>query len=73
MDDWNKFDECVLPSNEEFYSNSHMSNISDKHYEHAKKVSNTLNIKNLEQYHDLYVQSDTMLLADGFENFRKVC
>ena len=73
MDDWNKFDECVLPSKEEFYSNLDMSNISDKHYEHAKKVSNTLNIKNFGQYHDLYVQSDTMLLADVFENFRKVC
>ena len=52
MDDWNKFDENVLPSKEEFYSNLHMSNISDKDYEHAKKVWNKLNIINLGQYHD---------------------
>ena len=73
MDDWNKFDEYVLPSKEEFYSNLYLNNISVKDYEHAKKVWNTLNIKNLGQCHDLYVQSDTMLLADMFEHFRKVC
>ena len=50
-----------------------MSNISDKEYEYAQKVWNTLNIKNLDEYHDLYVQLDTELLADVFENFRKVC
>ena len=50
-----------------------MSNISDKEYEYAKKVCNTLNIKNVGEYHDLYVQLDTTLLADVFENFRKVC
>ena len=50
-----------------------MSNISDKEYEYAKKFWNTLNIKNLSEYHDLYVQLDTTLLADVFENFRKVC
>ena len=41
-----------------------MSNISDKEYEYAKKVWNTLNIKNLGQYHDLCVQLATALLAD---------
>ena len=41
-----------------------MSNISDKEHEYAKKVWNTLNIKNLGEYHDLYVQLDTALLAD---------
>ena len=49
-----------------------MSNISDKEYEYAQKVWSTLNIKNLGEYHDLYVQLDTELLADVFENFRKV-
>ena len=73
MDDWNRFNETSLPLKEEFYSSLSLSNISDKEYEYAKKVWNTLNIKNLGEYHDLYVQSDTALLADVFENFRKVC
>ena len=64
MDDWNKFNENELPLKEEFYSNFKMSNISDKEHEYAKKVWNTLNIKNLGEYHDLYVQLDTALLAD---------
>ena len=50
-----------------------MSNKSDKEYEYAKKVWNTLNIKNLGEYHDLYVELDTALLVDVFENFIKVC
>ena len=73
MDDWNKFNENELPLKEEFYSNFKMSNISDKEHEYAKKVWNTLNINNVGEYHDLYVQLDTTLLADVFENFRKVC
>ena len=73
MDNWNKFNETSLPSKEEFYSNLNMSNISDKEYEYANKIWNTLNIKNLGEYHDLYLQLDTVLLADVFENFRKVC
>ena len=73
MDNWNKFNETSLPSKEEFYSNLNMSNISDKEYEYANKLWNTLNIKNLGEYHDLCLQLDTELLADVFENFRKVC
>ena len=72
MDNWNRFDETSLPSKEEFYSNLNMSNISDKDREHAKKVWNTFKIKDLGEYHNLYVQSDTALLADVFENFRNV-
>ena len=40
---------------------------------HAKKVFKIFNEKNIGDYHDLYVQSDTLLLADVFENFRKKC
>ena len=42
-------------------------------FRHTKRVFKNLNNKNLRDYHDLYVQSDTLLLADVFENFRKKC
>ena len=73
MDDWDKFNKTELPSKDKFHSNLNMKGISDKNYNHAKKVWNIFNIKNLGEYHDLYVQSDTLLLADVFENFRSVC
>ena len=50
-----------------------MEEISRIDYRHAEKVFNKFNIKNLREYHDLYVQSDTLLLTDVFENFRNMC
>ena len=50
-----------------------MEDISEIDYRHATKVFNKFNIKNLGEYHDLYVQSDTILLADVFESFRNLC
>ena len=48
-----------------------MNDISDKDYNHAKSVFNIFNMRNLGDYHDLYVKSDTLLLSDIFEEFRK--
>ena len=50
-----------------------MENITDVDYRHAKRVFKNLSNKNLGDYHDLRVQSDTLLLADVFENFRNEC
>ena len=50
-----------------------MGDITDADYKHAKRVYNEFNMNNLGDYHNLYVQSDTLLLADGFENFRNKC
>ena len=47
-----------------------MEDITDADYTHAKRVRKDFEIKNFREYHDLYVQSDTLLLADVFENFR---
>ena len=50
-----------------------MEDISDEDYLHAQKVWDVFKIKNLGEYHDLYVLSDTSLLADVFENFWNMC
>ena len=47
-----------------------MEDITDVDHRHAKRVFKKLNNKNLGDYHDLYVQSDALLLVDVFENFR---
>ena len=46
-----------------------MEDITDADYAHAKRVCKEFEIKNLEEHHDLYVQSDTLLLPDVFDNF----
>ena len=50
-----------------------MENITNIDYRHANKVFKKFKLKNLGHYHDLYVESDTLLLADVFENFRNKC
>ena len=66
MDNWERFNEILLPNKEAFYSNLNMEDITDTDYRHANKVFKELELKNLGEYHDLYVQSDTLLLADVF-------
>ena len=73
MDSWQRFDETLLPDKEAFYSNLNMEDITDVDYRHGKIVFDYLINKNLGDYHDLYVQSDTLLLANVFENFRNMC
>ena len=73
MDNWKKIDETSLPSKEAFYSNLNLEDISDEDYIHAQKAWGVFEINNLGEYHNLYVQSDTLLLADVFGNFRNMC
>ena len=73
MDSWERFDETSFPDKEAFYSSLNMEDITDVDHRHAKRVFKSLNNKNLGDYHDLYVQSDALLLADVFENFRNKC
>ena len=68
MDSFEKFDQTELPAKEQFYnilSEQHITN------DHARKVWSTFNIKPMGEYHDLYLRSDVLLLADVFESFRK--
>ena len=72
MDYWGEFNETTLPEKEEFYSNLNMEDITDADYMHPKRVCKDFEIKNLDEYHDLYLKNDTLLLADVFENFREM-
>ena len=73
IDSWERFDETSLPDKEAFYSSLNMEGTTSVGYRHAKKVCEEFKSKNLGDYHDLHVQSDTLLLVDVFEKFRNKC
>jgi hypothetical protein len=72
MTDVTKFSENSLPPRDAFYSTLTRTTISEDDYAHAQNVWLSNDIENLGQYHDLYLITDTLLLADVFENFRKL-
>ena len=70
--DWVKLNDTLLPDREDFYSHLNKKDITDANYRHAKRVCKNFEIKNLDRYHDLYFQSDTLLSADLFNNFQNI-
>ena len=64
MDSWGKIDETTIPPKKAFYSKLDLEGISDADYAHAQKVWEAFGIKNRGEYHGVYPQSDTLLLAD---------
>ena len=73
MDSFQKFNDTQLPIKKDFFSILYNQHITHEQYDHAQTVWNTFNLKTMGDYHDLYLKSDTLLLADVFENFRKTC
>ena len=71
MDDFSRFDETCLPPQEAFYSSLSDEGISEEDYKHAHEVWDTFDCRNIGDYHDLYLKTDVLLLADVFENFRQ--
>ena len=59
IDDWEKFSETLLPEIGDFYSHLNMEDITDADYAHTKRICKDFEIKDLAEYHDLYVQSNT--------------
>ena len=72
MDEQEKFNETPLPEKEEFCTKLNMEDITDSDYMYTKRVCKEFEIKKLVEYHDLYLKSNALLLADVFENFRKM-
>ena len=68
-----KMNENCLPEKQAFFSHLADEGILDEDYRHAQNIWKTFNLRNLGEYHDLYLKTDVLLLADVFENFRKVC
>ena len=73
MDSFDRFEEVGLPPVESFYSELTLSGVSKNDYTHAQKVYEALECRDLGDYHDAYLCSDVLLLADVFENFRDTC
>ena len=73
MDSLSKLEETQLPPIDRFYSHLTDEGISEEEYEHAKTVWKEFDIDRMRNYHDLYLLSDVLLLADVFDNFRNVC
>ena len=73
MDTEEKFNDTKLPPREVFYSKLSGKGITEKNYKHACNVWNTFKMKTFKDYHKLYNETDVLLLADVFENFRNLC
>ena len=71
MDSWDQFKETKLPPIESFYSSLNMSGVSESDYQHAQRVWEEFGIRNLGEYHDLYLRMDVILLENVFEKFRE--
>ena len=71
MDNWEKFNETTLPEKEQFYSNLNIEEITDAYYMHEERVWKDFEIKNLGEYHDIYLMSDILLLANVFKTLEE--
>ncbi|CAB4028841.1 hypothetical protein AC249_AIPGENE13851, partial [Paramuricea clavata] len=73
LDDISKLDTEGLPSKDKFYSSLYESEVKEEDYQRAQKVWDHFKMKTMRDYHDLYLETDVLLLADVFENFRRTC
>jgi hypothetical protein len=73
LDDISKLSTKGLPSKDKFYSSLYESEVKEEDYQRAQKVWDHFKMKTMKDYHDLYLETDVLLLADVFENFRRTC
>ena len=73
INSWDRFEEIQVPPINTFYSNLNMSSISEDNYQRVQKVWDEFGIRNLGDYHNLYLRTDVILLANVYEAFRDTC
>ena len=73
VDSFKRFDEGEMPGKGVFFSSLRSKGITEEDYLRAANVWNVFGIKNLGEYHDLYLKTDVLLLCDVFEKFIDVC
>ena len=73
INSWDRFNETQLPPINAFYSNLNMSSISEDDYQRAQRVWTEFGIRNLGDYHDLYLKTDVVLLANVYKAFGDAC
>jgi len=74
MDSWDKFDtDCKSLTIDDFRNDLTNDTINEDDFKFYNDICEKLNIKTLGEYHDLYLKTDVLLLADVFENFRSMC
>jgi hypothetical protein len=73
MNNWKKFDEKQLPGRSAFYISFNEESVNEANYLRARRVFKRFDCEHLGDYHDLYLKTDVLLLADVFEDFRRVC
>ena len=73
VNSWDRFEETRLPPIDAFYSNLNMSSISEDNYQHTQRVWEEFGIRDLGDYHDLYLRTDLVLLANVYEAFGDTC
>jgi len=69
---WDKFEETSIPPRAQFYNTLTKSHISDDDHMYATLIFREFGLSNLGDYHDLYLLTDTLLLACVFEEFREM-
>ena len=73
MDGFEKFEKRQLPKKTSFFSRLNQERVTDENYQRAQRVWEEFEIKNMGEFHDLYLKTDVLLLADVMESFRKLC
>ena len=71
VNSWEKFAETQLPSINKFHDKLNNEPLSAKDYLRAHDTWDRFGCETLKDYHDHYLLTDVLLLADVFENFRK--